>query len=1273
MYSTIKHVTKHKHHVMLSVFGTFAIIKMVILGLGAFDIVKVSAANEMFNYTEQMFNAIVQSTNTTPKPNASIEGIGKVNATLTGHQAYRQTIWGSEGIGSEGIRSRNAIAIGPNNLPYIANSDGQYITVRGFNGSGWYTVGGYENTFECDDWLIYPSTLAVDNNNTPYIMYNDTNNGTTIKKYDGTNRVVVGSQWFTNGRATNNAITFDNQNVPYIAYKDDIWLYVMKFDTETQEWTAIGDIISENIHRGFTPYWSVGFEIYDNVVYIAYQDSNDGLVVKKFDTDNQQRIYVGEPWICYANKACGQGHFSFNISTQGTLYIAYMPFPLGRIYVMQLENNIWTTKDYSVGIGNFWDELEMNNMTPDQSSEMNTLQLDNNGIPYITFHNFGYDKLRVIRLKKGNRETVGTNSLFITRITTNGRITPDQKKEFGIGVMWPSIWFNKDNDAYIAYQDGHLFFKTTVKKLIQDDPEGTSVSQRYKNGGAISGATQTSYRVTQEDENSDITYKVTSKNTPTINTLSDVLHINALPIAQANLTGTATINSILRGSYTYTDTDKQWRTIGQGIGWPDYGRMHGYPMIVDNNNIPYMILKRIDQEGNAWEYLTVMKWQNGTWTTVGQEKITQIEGEQGVTIIDEDVSLGIGPDNTLYIAYAVADGGLTVRKYNTSTNQWENAWNTNFGEGNIGRALLVIDENNIPYITYYSQNTNRLSVMTLLWTNERKYIGNKDFTQNISDSSLYDFSIYQGTLYIAFADWANEDKITVMKHEWTQQNVQISADNPIYSEWTLVGWVAGISTHSPTKLDLNIDTTGNIYIMYTFRPTVVWQTEVIKFNGTTWQTTMDIPFGGDERNSLMGGMTPDQIHEMTNIIIDKNGTPYVVFHQIFSDTLKVLWFDGDTRNLLGAQKDLFDYRMPGGMTPDQAKEFWVWVYNPILYISPQNDLYIQYIDGHTYRWVTLKKFTNDKEWSSIFKRYRNGIEITGSTNTTYTTSDIDAGKTITFEVTPIAQWGSTPGIASRSLWIVIPWCGDGKIQVGETCDDGINNNNVWYCNATCNGRIVQQSPQQWWWGGGGWGGGSTSAPANIQNNTHESAPTTSGNSVKQWDITWSPYSTELNNAYLWTYAMGMTTMPTIQKADMDGKLIRKHLAKMITEFAINILKMKPDQTLTCSFTDIANESKEMQLYIKTACQLKLMWWEADGKSTTSAFNPNMTVTRAQFGTVLSRTLYKDAYNTSTATTWYQRHLEALKEKGIMTKIDNPTIEEIRGYVMLMFMRSIDKQ
>jgi hypothetical protein len=46
----------------------------------------------------------------------------------------------------------------------------------------------------------------------------------------------------------------------------------------------------------------------------------------------------------------------------------------------------------------------------------------------------------------------------------------------------------------------------------------------------------------------------------------------------------------------------------------------------------------------------------------------------------------------------------------------------------------------------------------------------------------------------------------------------------------------------------------------------------------------------------------------------------------------------------------------------------------------------------------------------------------------------------------------------------------------------------------------------------------------------------------------------------------------------------------------------------------------MKLYIKLACQLGLM-----GISS-SIFDPKGAVTRAQFGTVLSRTLYGDIYN-----------------------------------------------
>ena len=92
--------------------------------------------------------------------------------------------------------------------------------------------------------------------------------------------------------------------------------------------------------------------------------------------------------------------------------------------------------------------------------------------------------------------------------------------------------------------------------------------------------------------------------------------------------------------------------------------------------------------------------------------------------------------------------------------------------------------------------------------------------------------------------------------------------------------------------------------------------------------------------------------------------------------------------------------------------------------------------------------------------------------------------------------------------------------------------------------------------------------------------------------------------------------------------------------------------------------------------------------------------RAQFGTVLSRLLFGDTYNikpgertfvisvengvktliSKVANTLgisstpalqlvrYSKHLQALKDHGIMKKIETPMMLELRGYVMLMLMR-----
>ncbi len=171
-----------------------------------------------------------------------------------------------------------------------------------------------------------------------------------------------------------------------------------------------------------------------------------------------------------------------------------------------------------------------------------------------------------------------------------------------------------------------------------------------------------------------------------------------------------------------------------------------------------------------------------------------------------------------------------------------------------------------------------------------------------------------------------------------------------------------------------------------------------------------------------------------------------------------------------------------------------------------------------------------------------------------------------------------------------------------------------------------------------------------------------------WDIKDSPYSKETNTAYQFAYRIGVTTMPTIQQANVEGKLLRSHLAKMLSVYATEVLEDKPDTTTNCSFVDMKKQSKEMQYYAVVACQLGLMGLNADGTPATK-FDPNEEVTRAQFGTTLSRLLYEGENNTSDGTQRYTKHLEALKNADIMKNISTPMMEELRGNVFIMLMRA----
>lgn len=204
----------------------------------------------------------------------------------------------------------------------------------------------------------------------------------------------------------------------------------------------------------------------------------------------------------------------------------------------------------------------------------------------------------------------------------------------------------------------------------------------------------------------------------------------------------------------------------------------------------------------------------------------------------------------------------------------------------------------------------------------------------------------------------------------------------------------------------------------------------------------------------------------------------------------------------------------------------------------------------------------------------------------------------------------------------------------------------------------------WWWWGGWWWEITHSAPSSLLSLSWTLLPPSLPSS-QSWILS---VASEQEEAFIFAKSIGITTKDTMKDADMPWKLIRSHMAKMIVNFAVKLLEKHPDETKMCSFSDIIGESLEMQSYSKLACQLGLMWIEANGK-TKAAFDPKETVDRAQFGTILSRFLWWSTYEGGEI--YYQKHLLALQKEGIMKNIDQPSSDERRGWVMIMLKRIFD--
>ena len=136
---------------------------------------------------------------------------------------------------------------------------------------------------------------------------------------------------------------------------------------------------------------------------------------------------------------------------------------------------------------------------------------------------------------------------------------------------------------------------------------------------------------------------------------------------------------------------------------------------------------------------------------------------------------------------------------------------------------------------------------------------------------------------------------------------------------------------------------------------------------------------------------------------------------------------------------------------------------------------------------------------------------------------------------------------------------------------------------------------------------------------------------------------------------------------MDGKLTRIQMAKMLSQYAINVLWEKPDTTKNIKFRDVT-EKKDVEYdnWVTLAYQLGIMWQNMPR----NRFRPNDEVTRAEFVTALSRMLYQTSdWEYEKTAKYYIPHMAKLYNEWIINDT-NPGTKERRWYVMIMLMRAV---
>jgi hypothetical protein len=299
--------------------------------------------------------------------------------------------------------------------------------------------------------------------------------------------------------------------------------------------------------------------------------------------------------------------------------------------------------------------------------------------------------------------------------------------------------------------------------------------------------------------------------------------VNYTSIA-VNSSGTPYV-AFIDGNVSYKATvmsydGSSWSVVGTaGIS----GSSSTYTSLaLDKNDTPYVAYS------NGGNKAVVKKYNGSSWDTVGPG--TGISKSTASYI-----TLAFNKYNELYLAYK--DFGISnkavVRKYNTTTGNWDTVGVAGFTASSVSYLSLAFDTSGLPYVAYGDGSvSNKLSVMRDS-SNNWVHVG----TTGVSTGTSLYTSVRIDTNnipYVAYEDGGSGNKATVMQYSG--------------GSWSVVG-SAGFSANTATQINMYFDSHNTPYVSYR-DGSLSNKATVKQYGGGSWSTVGSAGFSASGANYM---------------------------------------------------------------------------------------------------------------------------------------------------------------------------------------------------------------------------------------------------------------------------------------------------------------------------------------------------------------------------------------------------------------------------------------